>query len=103
MIIIIIILVILFILVINELSNFSLDGGFVSEQITEVYMNKLDTRQLKCIGGWLFSNLPATISENLFFSFFSKYHIDGFGRIPRWSKIHERVEIYYAIAFMNNL
>ena len=96
-------LVILFILVINELLNFSSHGGFVSEHITKIYMDELHVSKLKNIGGFLFSNLPAPISKNFNFSFFSKYNINGFGRIPKWSKLHERVELYYAVAFMNDL
>lgn len=85
---------------IMEFATFMTYGGFVSKQITDVYMN-LDESKLR-----LNQFNPSILSTNCCithvpFSLFSKYHISGFGTIPRWSKLHKRVNEYFAIACRN--
>jgi hypothetical protein len=83
-----------------EFANFLVYGGFVSKKITDVYMN-LDESKLR-----LNQFNPSILSTNCYitnvpFSIFSKYHIEGLGTIPRWSKLHKRVNEYFAIACRN--
>jgi hypothetical protein len=85
---------------IMEFSTFVTYGGFVSKQITEVYMN-LDESKLS-----LNQFNPSILNTkyyitNIHFSIFSKYYIHGLGTIPRWSKLHKRVNEYFAIACRN--
>lgn len=85
---------------INEFATFMIYGGFVSKQITDVYMN-LDESKLS-----LNEFNPSILSTNCYianvsFSIFSKYYISELGTIPRWSKLHKRVNEYFAIACRN--
>ena len=85
---------------IAEFATFMTYGGFVSKQIADVYMN-LDESKLR-----LNQFNPSILSTNCYitnvpFSIFSKYHISGLGTIPRWSKLHKRVNEYFAIACRN--
>lgn len=85
---------------IMEFATFMTYGGFVSKQTTDVYMN-LDESKLR-----LNQFNPSILSTNsyitnVYFSLFSKYHISGLGTIPRWSKLHKRVNEYFAIACRN--
>lgn len=92
----------LLLLIILEFSTFIVYGGFVSKHITNVYMN-LDESKLR-----LDEFNPSILSTNCYitnvpFSLFSKYYISGFGTIPRWSKLHNRINEYFAIAIKNGL
>jgi hypothetical protein len=83
-----------------EFATFSVYGSFVSKQITNVYMN-LDESKLR-----LNPFNPSILSTPCFISnvplgIFSKYYISGLGTIPRWSKLHNRVNQYFAIAARN--
>lgn len=85
---------------IMQLATFITYGGFVSKQITDVYMN-LDESELR-----LNTFNPSILATNCYidktpFSIFSKYYIDGQGTVPRWSKLHKRINEYYAIALRN--
>lgn len=96
----IIIYCLLVIVAIMEFATFITYGWFVSKQITDVYMN-LDESKLR-----LNQFNPSILSTNCYitnvpFSIFSKYHISGLGTIPRWSKLHKRVNEYFAIACRN--
>jgi pantothenate kinase len=85
---------------IMEFSTFMVYGGFVSKEITDVYMN-LDESKLR-----LNQFNPSVLATNCFittvpFSIFSRFHIKGQGTIPRWSKLHKKVKKYFAIAVRN--
>lgn len=92
----------LFIIVIFcfEVGTLIVYGGFVAKEVAEVYMN-LDETQLT-----LNKSYPHILNTNCFiaplpFSIFSKYYINGLGTVPRWSKLHRRINEYYAIAAKN--
>ena len=96
----IIIYCLLGIVAIMEFATFMTYGGFVSKQITDVYMN-LDESNLR-LNQFDPSILNThTYITNVPFSVFSKYHISGLGTIPRWSKLHKIVNEYFAIACRN--
>jgi len=98
----IIIYSLLALIAIMELSTFIIYGGFISKQIEEVYMD-LDESALRLNPydhGILCTN-PYIASVP--FSVFAKYHISGIGRVPRWSKLHKRINEYFAIAAKNGL
>lgn len=85
---------------IMQLATFITYGGFVSKQITDEYMN-LDESELR-----LNTLNPSILSTNCCiatvpFSIFSKYYINGQGTVPRWSKLHKRINEYFAIACRN--
>lgn len=91
---------ILTIVAIIEFVTFIVYDGFVSKQTTDVYMN-LDESKLR-----LNTYNPSILMTNCYiskvpFSIFSKYHINGQGSVPRWSKLHKRINEYYAIALKN--
>jgi hypothetical protein len=75
-------------------------SGFVSKQITDVYIN-LDESKLS-----LNQFNSSILNTNCYikkvpFSIFSKYYISTLGTIPRWSKLHKRVNEYFIIAYRN--
>lgn len=89
-----------FVVIIMQLVIFITYGGFVSKQITDVYMN-LDESELR-----LNTFNPSILATNCYiaktpFNIFSKYYINGQGTVPRWSKLHKRINEYYAIALRN--
>jgi hypothetical protein len=78
-----------------ELVTSSVYGSFVSKQITDTYMD-LDESKLRLnmydstilgTGKNFISTLP--------FSIFSKYYINNVGVIPRWSRLHKKVNEYF--------
>ena len=96
----IIIYFLLWLVAIMEFATFIVYGWFVSKQITDVYMN-LDESKLR-----LNQFNPSILETNCYitnvpFSIFSKYHIEGLGTVPRWSKLHKRINEYFAIACRN--
>lgn len=100
------------IVAIMEFTIFIVYGGFVSKQITDVYMN-LDESKLRLnqfdpsilqrmiIDDQQFVSTGSYIT-NVPFGIFSKYYINGLGTIPRWSKLHKRVNEYFAIVCRND-
>lgn len=94
----------LMIFIATEVATFSVYGRFISKEVTDTYMN-LDESKLilnKYNPSILETNMSGFIT-NIPFSIFSKYYISGLGTIPKWSKLHKRVEEYFAIASRNNL
>lgn len=90
---------ILILIIAMEFANFMTYGKFVSKQITDVYMNLDETKIILNI----YSSSILYISKDCYiarirFSIFTKYYIEGLGTIPRWSKLHKRVNDYFAIA-----
>lgn len=96
-----IIIILLVLLVIWEGTTFFVYGSFVEPHVTDHYMN-LDTSTLR-----LNQYDPTILSTkqyiaNVPFSLFVKYHIDKLGTVPRWSKLHKRIQEYFVIAFENS-
>ena len=89
---------------IAELSTTLVYGWFVSKEVTDVYMN-LDEDQLTLnqFNPSILMIGHRTYITNVPFSFFNVFHIEGQGRIPRWSKLHNKVNEYFAIAIKNSL
>jgi len=88
------------IIVAIELSTFLTYGGFVSKKVEEIYMN-LDESQLR-----LNMYNPKILSTNHYItdvpiSLLVKYHIDGFGTVPRWYKLHKKINHYFEVALNN--
>ena len=83
-----------------ELIHFRVHGGFVSKQVSEEFMNLDESRlTLNPYDNGILLTTPFIASHG--FAFLSKYYIGGIGRVPRWSKLHKRIEEYYAIAIKN--
>lgn len=97
----IIIYFLLGLIAIMEFASLCVYGWFVSKEVTEVYMN-LDESKLRLnqFNPSIIVGQPAYIT-NIPFSLFAKYHIEGLGTIPRFSKLEKRVKQYYAIALRN--
>lgn len=99
-----IISIIAIIIVVAEFATFVVYGTFVSKQITETLMD-LDEKKLS-LNMFDPSILLIDIHSSLYidkvpFSAFSKYNISNLGTVPRWSKLHKRINEYYAIAIKN--
>lgn len=94
--------IVLVFIAIFEIATAIVYGLPVSKQITDVYMN-LDktTLRLNMFDPSILSIQPfiATVP----FSLVAKYYIKGIGVVPRWSKLHKRINEYYAIAAKNSL
>lgn len=98
----IVIYLILIIIAVAETATFIVYGSFVSKEVANVYMN-LDESKLR-----LNHYDKSILSTNCYitnvpFSLFSKYHINGMGTIPRWSKLHKKVNHYFAVASLNEM
>lgn len=96
----IILFIALFVLIFSESVCFFVYGGYVSKEISSIYMN-LEEKDLR-----LNSFDPTILSCKYFVSkthtsLTSCYYINGFGMIPRWSKLHKKIKEYYAIALKN--
>jgi hypothetical protein len=94
-----IISIILF-LILFLLATLDTYGWFISKMTTNVFMN-LDTTKLK-----LNPYNRSIISTDPFINrlpipLLSKYYINGLGQIPRWSKLHKKINEYYKIAEQN--
>lgn len=98
----IIIYTLLALLIVFELVTIGVYGRFVSEELTEVYMN-LDTSklQLNRFSASILNTGTKAYIATVPFSLFSKYHINELGTVPRWSKLHKQINKYYAIAVKN--
>ena len=93
--------VLVFIIVAMELSTFFVYGGFIDKEIEEMYMN-LDESELR-----LNIYNPSILSTRYFithvpFSFFVKYYINGIGTVPKWSKLHKKINHYFIVATKNS-
>lgn len=84
-------------LTINEFAVLLTYGSFINKthidyfsdlKPDDYWLNSLDT---SIIG---LENKRGFIT-NLPFSIFSKYYIDGYGTVPRWSKLHKKINEYY--------
>ncbi|MCG9970976.1 hypothetical protein [Christiangramia crocea] len=83
-----------------EFANFMTYGGFINKSTEEALMNLNESKlRLNPFNPSILSGSPYISTHN---SLFSKYHIEGFGVVPKWSKLHKRIEEYYAIAIQNN-
>lgn len=94
-------------LFIFEFATFIVYGGFVSKQITDEFMNldqsKLSINQYNSTILMDWSKYPVRGISTLPFSIFSKYYISDVGTIPRWSKLHKQIKLYYEVAKQNSL
>lgn len=89
------------IIVIFEIITVIIYGKFVSNEITNVYINLDETKlRLNTFNSSMLMT-PCYIARHPF-SLFSKYHIEGLGTVPRWSKLHKKIEYYFAITIKNN-
>lgn len=104
----IILFIVLLFLFIWEFSVFCVYGKFISKQTTDEFMNldqsKLSINQYNSsiLMDWSKYPLARGIST-LPFSIFSKYYINDIGIIPRWSKLHKQIKLYYEVAKQNSL
>lgn len=96
----IIIYVLSVLIAIIEFASVGVYGWLVSKEVTEVYMS-LDESKLRLnqYNTSIIAGQPAYITTH--FSLFAKYHIEGLGTVPRFSKLEKRIKQYYAIALKN--
>lgn len=89
----------LVLIVVYETSTFLAYGGFVNKDIQEHFcklekedyrLNSLDIGILSLEKGGYISKVQVSL--------FSKYYISGLGAVPRWSKLHDKIDEYYLIA-----
>lgn len=76
-----------------ELVHRSVYGPMLSDEVVgpyiEKYLDKMTLNEYQR-DGTLFSDLPRYISRSQ--SFLTKWHINGYGTIPRWSKWSDVLE-----------
>lgn len=83
-----------------EIATFLIYGWFVSKEIEDVYSNlNEDKLRLNMYDSKILSTTPYI--TNVPFSIFCKYHIGELGTVPRWSKLHKRINEYFLIANKN--
>jgi hypothetical protein len=89
-----------------ELVDIVVYGKYLSAKTCEKYLN-LDSTSLRLnifdssiLTGGGMDTFIATIPFKP--SILGKYYIDGVGIVPRWSKLHKRINEYYKIAKNNS-
>ena len=85
----------------TEIPTFLTYGGFISGHIAESLMH-LNEGELR-LNMYNPSILATTPYISTHGSVFSKYHVENLGVVFRWSKLHKRIEEYYAIAIKNQI
>lgn len=91
----------MFAFLITEAAHLETYGWFISKKDTEKFMNlkddELELYRSDMLYMSKFNNYDIYIcnSER---TLLSKYYIQNFGAIPRWSKLHKKVDEYYRIA-----
>lgn len=103
-----IIIILLSLIIIPEIIAFIAYGGFISNELAELYMDLDESKiQISFFNSTIFrpfgynSDSPYVIKTTICFS--SKYYINGIGRIPRWSKLHKKMKQYYIAALKNSI
>jgi len=89
------------VLVSLELATFLTYGWFVGKHHQSKYINlkKEDIRlnmfdsSIIMIGD--IDLMKGSCISLVYFSLFSKYYIEGIGLVPRWSKLHKKINEYY--------
>lgn len=96
-------LIIILFIIFYEIAVLCVYGVWVKNSTIKYYLN-LDTNKLRLNQ---FTHTILTTGNTFIyavpFSFFVKYHIDGKGTVPRWSKLHRRIKQYYMIAVWKQL
>jgi hypothetical protein len=98
----IVLYVIIILIVVMEFATILTFGWFIPKKTRDVFMN-LDESKLRLNmfnPSILSTKYPIT---NLPFSLFSKYYIKGVGTIPRWTKLHKKVNHYFLTAIKNEI
>ncbi len=96
----IVLLTLFFIVFLLEVPKFLVLGGFVSKETTRKYidLNKDDYRINTCDSSILSMKYNYNYISSIPFGVFSKYYIYKLGRVPRWSKLHRKIDEYFKIA-----
>lgn len=88
------------IIIINEFLLYSVYGFFAEEEVLKKYFDERN-------GGFVLNPFEPRIIEfrnpydgtfitdHTSVSIFSKYHINGVGRVWRWSDSHKKIEVLY--------
>lgn len=81
------VLIVLVLILIIEGTHFSVYGPFIKEDELDAYLGKYlaaATLNPFSADGTLFSDMPKYVTRSS--SFLSKYSVERYGTIPRWSK-----------------
>lgn len=83
---------------ISELSIFIAYGGFISKEMAKTFMDL--NIYLMSINPYNSSMLSLGVNHSIYVtkipvSIMCKYHIAGVGIVPRFSKLHYKIEKYY--------
>jgi hypothetical protein len=82
-----------------EFANLMTYGGFINKRLSISLMNlKEDNLRLNPFNPSILGGTPYISTHK---SLLCKYHVQGIGQVPRWSKLHNRIEEYYVIALRN--
>ncbi len=96
----IIIVGVLSLIVLFEIITFSVYGWFIPKEIEVSFMDLDESKlRLNMFDSSILSTTPYI--TKLPVSIFSQYYIEGLGVVPRWSKLHKKINQYYAIAIKN--
>lgn len=93
------IFLILGILIVIELSTYIVYGGYLNKEEGSKYLYlDRDKMYLNMFSSSIIMIEGSSKSINtLPFTFTAKYYISGEGIVPRWSKLHRRINEYYKI------
>jgi hypothetical protein len=90
------VLLILLVLI-SELSAFSVVGKLLSDKETAPFLEaRLSEYKLNCLDNTILSHLSAKEDlpyiATLGFTVTSKWYIEDYGRVPRWSEAHKMIK-----------
>lgn len=75
-----------------EVASLAVHGKFLSDRETVPYLEKyLPTSNLNRFGNKMLSGMPEFIAD-IYPPLCSKWYINNYGQIPRWSKAHKLIE-----------
>ena len=102
----IVIYVLLVLTVVLEFGTFVVYGGPISKDTTDMYMLAYEdeislnvfNKSILHINSKILNRYISTLP----FSIFSKYYIYGLGVVPRWSKLHKKINQYFIVATKND-
>lgn len=102
------IIVLLICLGVIEVVTLVVMGSYISERNSKRFMDlKQSEYSLNMFNNRLLSvdadGYEHTFISNVPFQIVSKYYIDGYGCVPRWSKLHKKIVEYYKNAKNNGV
>lgn len=95
----IILILLLLLFIIIEISCYLVYGPFISKEFQKYFLNlEKSDYSLNSFDSSILIIRNTKSIYRLSFRLLCKYYITGVGQVPRWTKLHTKIEEYYLIA-----